>query len=210
MRFAAALFTAVCAAAQTASPAPAILSGNLLEWEVSKSAGEISVRSASYQVFRFTFDAKTYFEREQQRISAENLHKGDLLEVVSDAAPGTALRYARTVHVVERRPPLRPLSIASRAWRSSLDQIMPLGSLTLSGVVCRLDGPRMVLHTRRDGDKTVLLREDTRYLDNGAQVAASALVLNLRVFVRGSRNFEDDIEAYQVVWGEILDPAPRR
>lgn len=170
----------------------------------------MSVRSASHQVFRFTFDAKTYFERERQRISAESLHPGDLLEVVSDASPGTALRYARTVHVVERRPPRRPLSAASRVWRSSLDQIVPTGSLTLSGIVCRLDGLRVVLRTRRDGDKTILLREDTRYLDNGAQVAASALVLNLRVFVRGSRNFEDDIEAYQVIWGEILDPAPRR
>jgi hypothetical protein len=32
--------------------------------------------------------------------------------------------------------------------------------------------------------------------------------VNERVFVRGGRNLEDEIEAYQVVWGGILRPTP--
>jgi hypothetical protein len=205
VRFAAALLLAACA---QAAPPPAVVRGSLVECE----AGELSIRADNHQVYRFTFDAKTWFERERKRIPAETLQAGDLVEVVSDTAPGSAVRYARTVHVVEQRPAPRPLrSLArSRAMRSSLDHIMPPGNLTFTGVVSRVGGGRMVLRTRREGSQTILLREDTRYLENGVQVAASALALNLRVFVRASKNFEGDVEAYQVVWGEILDPAAGR
>ena len=29
---------------------------------------------------------------------------------------------------------------------------------------------------------------------------------NTRVFVRAGRNLDDDLEVYQVIWGEILEP----
>lgn len=219
MRFAAALLTAACATAwQSPAPPPAIVRGDVIEWDAARGAGELSIRTASHQVFRFSFDDRTYFERERQRITADNLARGDLVEIVSDALSGAALRYARTVHVLEVKPALRrrasaasvPAGSASRAWRSSLDRILPPGNLTFSGIVARINGGRMVLRTRRDGAQTILLREDTRFLENGMEVAASALAPNLRVFVRASKNFENNIEAHQVIWGDILDPASGR
>ena len=41
------------------------------------------------------------------------------------------------------------------------------------------------------------------------QAATSAsLHPNMRVFIRAGKNLDDEIEAYQVVWGEILTPNP--
>lgn len=202
---------AVAVAAQTAVP-PGIVRGDLLEWESVRGGGELSIRTPSHQVFRFSYDARTYVERERERTSIDKLQKGDQLEIVSDQTPGVVLRYARTVHVVEQAQPRRAQRsfTRSRAYRSAIDSIAPRGDLTFAGVVARITGERLVLRTRRDGDKTILLRDDTRFLDNGTQVAASALAPSTRVFIRGSRNFENEIEAYQVVWGEILDPAPPR
>lgn len=209
-RLAAAVLFAGALGAQDASPA--LVRGELLDCEVSPAgAGEFSVRAETHQVFRFTFDQKTYFEREKQRTNAAALEKGDLVEVVADRASEPVLRYARTVHVVDRRPARTPVSRGRYpSYRTSLDSIIPMGNLTFAGVVARLDGGRLVLRTRKDGEKTIVLREDTRYLEDGVQVAAGELKANTRVFVRGAKNFEDEIEAYQVVWGEILDPAARR
>jgi hypothetical protein len=208
-RLAAALVFAGALAAQ--NPAPALVRGELLDCDVSPGGGgEFSVRTETHQVFRFTFDRKTYFEREKQRTSATGLEKGDLIEVVADRASEPVVRYARTVHVVDRprRPPVSQGRY--RSYRTSLDHIIPMGNLTFAGVVARLEVGRLVLRTRKDGEKTIVLRDDTRYLEGGVQVAADELKANTRVFVRGAKNFEDDIEAYQVVWGEILDPAARR
>jgi hypothetical protein len=63
-----------------------------------------------------------------------------------------------------------------------------------------------VLRTRLDGDTQVLLRPDTRYLEAGAVVDSGALKPNTRVFVRAGRNLDGEVEAYQVIWGGILDP----
>lgn len=210
MRLAAALFAAACAAGE-APPPPGLVRGDLIEWETARGAGELSVRTRTHQVYRFAFDDKTYFEREKERIGPDSLRKGDLIEIVSDTQPGSLLRYARTVHVIDRRLPTRRPDARTRfrPWSSALDSIIPRGNLTISGIVSRMDGGSMVLRTRRDGEQVILLREDTRYVDNGVEVTASALSLNRRVFVRASRNFENNIEAYQVVWGEILAPAPR-
>ena len=209
-RLAAAVLFAGALAAQ--NPAPALVRGELLDCEVTPAgAGEFGVRTDTHQVFRFTFDRQTYFEREKQRTSAAGLEKGDLIEVVADRASEPVLRYARTVHVVDRRPRRPPVSLGQyRSYRTSLDHVIPMGNLTFAGVIARLDGDRLVLRTRKDGEKTIVLREDTRYLEGGIQVAAGDLKTNTRVFVRGAKNFEDEIEAYQVVWGEILDPAVRR
>jgi hypothetical protein len=219
VRYAVAFCFAACAAAQTPLPS-GLVRGDLLEWETAASGtGEFSIRTTGNQVYRFSFDSKTYFERSSERTTIDRLAKGDLLEVVSDKAPAGTVAYARTVHVVEREQPRRSLSAgryratrASSGWetadRSVLDDILPRGDLTFTGIVARVNADRLVLHTRRDGDKTLLVRQDTRFLDSGVQVDGSALKINTRVFVRGAKNFEGDLEAYQVVWGEILEPRP--
>jgi len=61
----------------------------------------------------------------------------------------------------------------------------------------------LTLRTRVDGEKLILLRQDTRYIGDGQRVGADGLKRNTRVFVRAGRNLDNDVEAYQVVWGGI-------
>ena len=68
----------------------------------------------------------------------------------------------------------------------------------------------MVLRTRTQGDVEVVLRGDTRYFAGGRKTDSSELRVNTRVFVRAGHNLDDEIEAYQVVWGAILQPAPSK
>ena len=81
-----------------------------------------------------------------------------------------------------------------------------MGTLTYSGVVFRVTAERLVLHTREGGDQSILLRKDTRFLENGETVEAESLKPNMRVFVRAGKDLYDQVEAYQVIWGKILDP----
>jgi hypothetical protein len=73
-------------------------------------------------------------------------------------------------------------------------------------VVFRVTGERLVLHTREGGDQSILLRKDTRFLENGETVEAENLKPNMRVFVKAGKDLYDQVEAYQVIWGSILDP----
>jgi hypothetical protein len=111
-----------------------------------------------------------------------------------------------------------PIAKRARLCRTSpyrtpapaLDLIFPRGNLTFAGVIAKVSANRVVLHTRREGEKTILLRLDTRYLEAGAPVDAGELKPNTRVFVRAGRNLENQIEAYQIVWGQILEPGQLR
>ncbi|HEV3199755.1 MAG TPA: hypothetical protein VGZ73_17750 [Bryobacteraceae bacterium] len=192
--------------AQTASPPPALLRGVLLERDTPTSSGEFSVRAADNQVFRYQFDAKTYVEREKQMIDVAHLQLGEKVEVLSDTVSGSVLRYARTIHVVQDAPPPRSLTGRLRAYRTATERSVPAGNLTYAGVVFHVTGERLVLHTREGGDQSILLRKDTRFLENGETVEAANLKPNMRVFVRAGKDLYDQVEAYQVIWGSILDP----
>ena len=158
-------------------------------------------------MYRYQFDRKTYVERDDQMIEVKRLEPGEKVEVVSDTVPGLILRYARTIHVLPEPAPARP-SAANRlrAYRPSVERNLPTGNLTFAGVVFRLNGERLVLHTREGGEQSLLLRKDTRYLENGEIVDAATLKPNTRVFVRAGKDLYDQVEAYQVIWGKILDP----
>src|ERR1044072_6904328 len=168
------------AAAQTA-PMPALIRGVILECDSQAPSGELAVRDAGNEVFRYQFDAKTYAERDGQLIQASRLKPGEKVEVVSDRSPAAALRYARTIHVIQPLPPPRPLTMgryrAPNPARPRLD-IGPTRWLTFPGVVFRLNGERVVLHTRETGEQSILLRDDTRYLQEGEVVEAKDLKPN--------------------------------
>jgi hypothetical protein len=72
--------------------------------------------------------------------------------------------------------------------------------------VLRIVGDALTLKTRTDGEKQILLRQDTRYIGGGQRMDADGLKRNTRVFIRAGRNLDNDIEAYQVVWGDIVQP----
>ncbi len=200
------------------APFPGVIRGALIECDALDSSGQLALRAhGTNQVYRFAFDSKTYMEREDLRISAGGLHKGDTIEVVSDRDENAGVHYARTVHVVEARPAaLQPVGSGryrlarANSAANPIDLLAPRGNLTFAGVIARLTADRMVLHTRREGDKTILLRMDTRYLDGGTPAGPADLKPNTRVFIRAGKNIEDRIEAYQVVWGQILEPTPLR
>ena len=186
----------------------ALLHGQLIESRSPASSGELTVRTASGLEFRFSFDAKTYFEKHQEHVTFAGLDKGDWLEIVSDQIPGYRLRYARTVHVIEQRLATRTARmVTAHRWKSdALEELFPRGNLTFTGVVEYVSGEHLLLHTRTGGEQTILLRQDTRFLSGGAQVDVTFLRPSTRVFVRAGKNLDDQLEAYQVVWGDILEP----
>lgn len=194
----------------TALPAPLPSAhGVVLERDTQIAGGEFSIRLNSYEVLRYRFDTNTRVERDGYPISVPALRTGEQVEVSSEAVSGSLIRYARTVRVV--------VDLKQQAYRSrrhtpdlgelfsASDPLFARGDLALSGVVARVQPGRLVLHTR-DGERTILLRDDTRYLENGAVASAAALRPNLHVFVRAGRNLYDEVEGYQVVWGSILEP----
>src|SRR5262249_44343437 len=139
--------------------------GVLLERDTDAASGQFAIRNSDNQVYRFQFDKKTYVEREQLLIDVPRLVPGDKVEVLSDVVPDSPLRYARTIHVIgDQRPPRPPSANRMRTFRPS-EEIVQTGNMTFSGVVYRAGPDRLVLHTR-EGDQTLLLRKDTRYLQD--------------------------------------------
>jgi hypothetical protein len=184
----------------------ALVRGVLLERDPQLSGGQFSIRAADNLVLRYLFDRKTYVERENQMIDMLRLNPGEKLEVISDVVAGASLRYARTVHVILDAPPPRPPSPGRlRPYRPSDDRSIPRGSLTYSGVVFRINPERVAVHTR-EGDQLLLVRKDTRFVEDGEIVEAASLKPNTRVFIRAGKDVYEQMEAYQIVWGKILNP----
>ena len=174
-------------------------------------ATHLTVGADENRIFKFLTDGRTFIERDHMRIFCPSLSKGERIELVSDRSPEAGTRYARLVSVVtlETRP-RRQAIMAIRAPLLHDDptlSIAPRGSLTFTGVILRLDADGLVLRTRVNGEKWILVRRDTRYRQDGLQVDASSLRSSTRVFVRGGKNLDGEIEAYEVVWGEILSPS---
>jgi hypothetical protein len=208
------LLLPLIAAAQTSPPPAALLRGVLLERDAQTPSGEFSIRGADNHVIRYLFDRKTYVEREKQLIDVARLNPGDQVEVVSDVAPGSALRYARTIHVIEEAP--RPAQSLGRvrmprpgatpASTGAADRLVASATLSYSGVILRSSSDRLVLRQRSGSDETIFLREDTSYLQDGLVVGRAELKPNMRVFIRGGKDVYQQTQAYQVIWGNILAP----
>lgn len=166
------------------------------------SSSTIDIDTSAGKTVQCGLDQKTYMEREGQRVFAGALRTDDPVELIVDRKSGSC--YARTVRIVS--PNTRIL--ATRPYRSSLEYVFPRGNVTFSGVVRRLNAHVLVLRTREEPERMVLLRDDTRYLEAGLPADFSRLAVNTRVFIRGGKNIENDLEAYQVIWGEIAGPRP--
>jgi hypothetical protein len=175
-----------------------IVRGTLVSWEGSAAAGALTVRSADGVVYGCSYDRHTYFERNHWLAGVSSLAAGDPVEVVADRRPGSIACYVRMLLVIVETPPRRRLAIGRPA-----ESFQPHGNLSFAGVVLRRDLGTLTLKTRT-GERTLLLRSDTRYLGEGVRVDPASLSVNMHVFVRAGRNLDGDVEAYQVVWGEIL------
>ena len=205
----AALTFALAAAAATAQEnGPAgLLRGQLVTWSGTPDRGVFTFRASENLLYSCSYDQKTYMEREKQRITFAGVEKGDRLEVISDRQPGSGLCYARTVHIVDVPrayvvPGVRP----RRPEASLAEPPIPRGGLTLTGVVLRITPETLTLKLRSGEHKLIHLRPDTRFLEEGTVASPGTLRASTLVFVRAGKNLEDEVEAFQVVWGGILHP----
>lgn len=192
--------------------APAQLRGVLLDYDAGVAAGEFCVRGPDSEVFRFRFDARTRVERASLLSSFTLLRAGEIVDVKSEAVAGSPLRYAVSVEAVAPVAPpriVRPTRSATTApngFPLPSDPLFPRGDLTFSGVVSFTDKTRLILHTRAGAEETILLRRDTRYLSGGGIASSSDVKANMRVFVRAGKDLFGHTEAYQVMWGDFLEP----
>lgn len=170
-------------------------------------SGLIDFRIPAGALYRCSYDTLTFAERKGNRIPMLSLERAEVVEITADRKAGRC--YARTVHVLDVKPVVANpgYRVNLRPARGVLDQLFPRGNLTFAGVVLRHSPETLVLRTRSQGEKLLRLRDDTRYLDSGFPTDLAKLVPNTRVFVRAGRNFENEIEVFQVIWGEIAGPA---
>jgi len=175
--------------------------GQMVSWEGSPTKGVLLARTAGGIVEGCGYDALSILELSRQRVTVAKLEAGDPLEIITDHKPGSRDCYIRMLEVVPPAPPATRVA-AVVAKRPAFD--LPHGDRTVSGVIIRRDARSITLRTH-DGEQTLLLRKDTRYLGNGAQQDAAAALVNTRVFVRAGPNVYGGIEAYQVMWGDIVE-----
>jgi hypothetical protein len=171
--------------------------GTVVRRELGIKSGTLTVRTAGDHVLRFRFDDKTYVERDGRPIDPAQLKAGDPVEVVSTELPGVALRIAQSIHVISSQVAPRPRRVVAE---------LPKGELTYSGLVLHRTDSLLVLRPRDGVDVEILLRPETRYVDNGDFVGAEILKPNMRVSVNGGRDVAGKVVAYQVVWGSMLAP----
>src|SRR5205823_992987 len=139
---------------------PGLLRGTLVSWEGTSQSGRFTFHASEDHAYFCTYDEKTYFERDSQRITMAGSEKGDRLEVVSDQKQGSNVCYARTVHVLENPrtylvPGVRPRLHVSK---TPPPPFRPRGDLTLSGSVLRVTPDSLILRSRSGERKIVRLR----------------------------------------------------
>ncbi|HWR52367.1 MAG TPA: hypothetical protein VN428_14745, partial [Bryobacteraceae bacterium] len=183
-----------------------ILKGEVIERGESVS-GDVAIRVVDHRVFRLRYDAATYAERDGRRVSVGQLRRGETVEIIADEGARPNERYARRIRVLDTTPApvLRPRS--RRLYRSNLyADIFPRGNLTFSGTVVELSSETLLVRARGSGPTRFLLRDDTRFMSDGAPAVSGDLTVNTHVFVRAGKNLDGDLEVYQVVWGDIFSP----
>ena len=195
---------AVCGAAPIG-----IVRGNLLDVAGSRAGGELRIETQHGDQVSCTYDAHTYIEMDGQPVYLSALRKGDRLEMIADRKPGLTSCYARTIRVAAEKADVNPGHYLPR-FRLRSELIAPRGNLTFGAVVLRFNPQVLVVWRRGVGEQVILLRPDTRYIENGFPSSWAALAVNTRVFIRGGQNLENNLEAYQIIWGEIAGPRPDR
>ncbi len=181
-----------------------IFRGKLTGIEGTSTTGQLDATDSTGAAYTCGYDARSYFELNKARVPATKLQTGDPLEVVADRKPGMRACYARIVHVVAALPSGHRAAEAARPPRTS--EFLPQrGDRSFAGLVVRLEGSQMILKTR-NGERELELRRDTRFLANGVRVTADDVPRHTHVSVRAGRNVYGQMEAFQVAWGEIVNP----
>jgi hypothetical protein len=153
------------------------------------------------------YDAHTYIARDHHRIAVSSLSGREPLEILANRKPGSQFCYASMVQVIDpeaERTAERARQFEKQNPNARVFFFTPRGDRTFAGVVMRLTARSLMLRTRT-GETLLALRPDTRYWANGQGATRADLRVNTHVFVRAGQSLDGVVEAYQVMWGEILD-----
>lgn len=174
-------------------------------------AGDLSLRqtsgAASGEILVCHYDSHSVVERDQRAARMSSLEPGELVQILADRKPGSHACYARIVEVVN--PAMELVKARERARAAKAAEVRataaftPRGDRDLAGVVVRCDGRTLILRTR-EGESTLLLRPDTRYLQDGLRM--DTVKVNARVSVRAGIDIYGNLQAYQVLWGSFDSP----
>ena len=188
----------VSALAAQDKPSLGIVHGTLSE----RKGSDLRVKTQEDGTVVFRVNLESAIERDRMPVPLDQLFSGASLEIFWEGQI-EGVRYARLVKLLGRQLMTSKMLFP---YGSPGDSIVPRGTLVLTGIVLRLAADRMVLRTRADGERSLMLRYDTRYKEEGRRVEASALAPSTRVFIRAGKNLDGQLEAYEVVWGQILAP----
>src|ERR1700676_3203364 len=81
--------------------------GDLVAWSGTPRCGRLTFRNADNRLLECSFDERTWFEHENERIIISGMKAGDHLEVVADHLPPSTTCYARTVQILDATMPRR-------------------------------------------------------------------------------------------------------
>jgi hypothetical protein len=165
-------------------------------------ASSFLLKTTTSKEFRCSFDHRTWFEQSRVRVTVNAFQPADLVEIIADRRliDGHPC-YVRTVRLADLAP--KQTGRMRITYRAVTESIIPRGEFEWAGTVSELTPEKMVLRTRTDGYKTLVLRQDTRYLEDGVVSEHARLRRNTRVWIRAGRSFSGDIEAYQIIWGAV-------
>jgi hypothetical protein len=196
---------------------PGVFRGALLSRQGGDQAGDLILRArgAGPDEDEDTdlvchYDAHTYAARDHHRIAVSSLNAGEPLEILANRKPGSQACYASMVQAIDAEAERIAERAADRAGQFKKQNpgarffFTPRGDRTFAGVVVRLTARALTLRTRA-GEAILALRPDTRYWDDGLGATRADLRVNTHVFVRAGRSWDGVVEAYQVMWGEILN-----
>jgi hypothetical protein len=201
---------------------PGVFRGALLSRQGGDQAGDLNLRArrAGAHMDEDTdqdtdlichYDAHTYAARDHHRIAVSSLNAGEPLEILANHKPGSQACYASMVQVIDPEEERAAERAADRARQFEKQNpsariffFTPRGDRTFAGVVMRFTARSLTLRTRA-GEAILALRPDTRYWDDGLGATRADLRVNTHVFVRAGQSLDGVVEAYQVMWGEILD-----
>jgi hypothetical protein len=167
-----------------------------------RSGSDLRVKTREEGPLLFRVNEQSAIERDRMPVALDQVFPGASIEIFWE---GTieGVRYARLVKLLGRQ------LLTSRTlfpYGSLSEHIAPRGSMVVTGIVLLMGSDRLVLRTRGEGQQSLMLRRDTRYKGDGRLVEATALAPATRVFIRAGKNLDGQLEAYEVVWGQILEP----
>ena len=175
------------------------------EWVGSETNGSFLFKTTDEKAYRCAFTSKTYFEREHKRTWVSRIESGQQVEVLSERLPEGVKCRALIVRVLTPQVLENP-RYKWRGWQSAAEIVAPRGNMVVSGIALEHDEHTLRLRAR-DGRKYLLtLRSDTRFTGSGMPADRAEIPAYTPLQVRISRTYDNRMEAFSVVWGEILRP----